>query len=340
MIGNMVVIPESSDVSHQNERTQSTLKRKYRDTISDPSANDLEINEPRAKKMNKVTRARSASSNLSISPRVVYANTRFEAQPSRKPRLVEAINALPLNTFIEQYVPPDVLDRTIRVRCPPNEEDGHQRAGTSDQKREGDVTHEEYAIEIYTASSLPKSYFDACFKLLKSTSAEAYKNSCNGWSPAKKKIEMKLPDMRYMVLVRKRSKTETSEDNKRLLEDGDLGGMLSFMTTYEDGLPVLYCYEVHLAPRLQHQGLGKQFMRIYEDIGRNIALDKAMLTVYKSNESGVKFYERLGFVEDEYSPKPMRLRNGHVKDFDYMILSKPLKHTDQAKHDQTDNGVK
>lgn len=30
-----------------------------------------------------------------------------------------------------------------------------------------------------------------------------------------------------------------------------ISGFLSFMPTYEDGLPVTYCYEIHLAPTVQ-----------------------------------------------------------------------------------------
>lgn len=223
--------------------------------------------------------------------------------------------------------------------CPPNEKIGSQSAAPENKRREDDHAYEEYRVEMYTAASLPKPYFDACFQLLQSTSAEAYKKSCNGWSPAKKKTEMRLPDMRYMVLVRQKGELERRDDTIGLVENSRFGGFLSFMVTYEDHVPVLYCYEIHLAPRLQHQGLGKQLMRIYEDIGRKIGLDKAMLTVYKSNHSGMRFYERLGFVEDEFSPKPMKLRNGHVKDFDYMILSKCLKYTDRPNHDQSGTRV-
>ncbi|KMP07017.1 hypothetical protein CIRG_06698 [Coccidioides immitis RMSCC 2394] len=300
----IMALAAGSDITPQNEARLSTRKRKYQEDIChSASADSLDIDKPcTPRKMNG-------------------AFTTKRPRRAKKPCLVETINSLSLDEFINRYVPPNVLGHTIRVQCSPKTD----AQVTNAVGKVEDEPHEEYSVEIHTSSTLPKHYFDACFALIKFTSAEAYKNSRNGWSPAKKKVEMKLVDMRYMLLLRKKNEGQTSEVQEQSVEDSDLGGMLSFMTTYEDGLPVLYCYEIHLTPRLQHKGVGKQLMRIYEDIGQNIGLEKAMLTVYKSNKSGIKFYERLGYAEDEFSPRPMKLRNGHVKDFDYMVFSKPLK---------------
>lgn len=101
-------------------------------------------------------------------------------------------------------------------------------------------------------------------------------------------------------------------------------GFLSFMVTYEDGKEVVYCYEIHLSENARGKGLGKLLMGKMEDIGRRVGLEKAMLTVFKSNEMAREFYQRNGYVLDEYSPKPRRLRNGTVKEFGYEILSKQL----------------
>ncbi|EEP77897.1 conserved hypothetical protein [Uncinocarpus reesii 1704] len=296
----------------QHAGRSSTQKRKYQDSFPEsPMASNL------------------GSDELHIAKRMNGASAAQRRRLTKKPRLVETVNSLSLDDFIERYVPPHTLTRAIQVPCLSRCQETELRNRENDNE-----DYEQYTIKFYTASTIPKHYFDACFALLKYTSVEAYKNSRNGWSPAKKKAEMKLPDMRYMLLLRQSNEEESQKTTEQSVENGNLGGMLSFMTTYEDGLPVLYCYEVHLAPRLQRKGVGKQLMRVYEEIGRNIGLEKAMLTVYKSNESGVKFYERLGFVEDEFSPKPMKLRNGHVKDFDYMILSKSLKGKAETAQEQ------
>ena len=125
---------------------------------------------------------------------------------------------------------------------------------------------------------------------------------------------MRLPDLRYLLV--------------RLDDDsggtGVVEGFLSFMLTYEDGREVIYCYEIHLVPALRHGGLGGRLMRVLEGIGLEAGVDKAMLTVFVANEGAIEFYGRLGYEEDEYSPKPRRLRNGIVKKADYVILSKEL----------------
>jgi N-alpha-acetyltransferase 40 len=94
------------------------------------------------------------------------------------------------------------------------------------------------------------------------------------------------------------------------------------MTTYEDGKQVLYCYEIHIHPSLQGQGIGRHLMSLFEETGRRIGLEKGMLTVFTANRAAVKFYEMLGYGIDEFSPGPRKLRNGTVKEPDYLIFSK------------------
>jgi ribosomal protein S18 acetylase RimI-like enzyme len=130
---------------------------------------------------------------------------------------------------------------------------------------------------------------------------------------------MKLPDMKYMILRR-----AVSEGGERE-GPGDFAGFLEYMVTYEDGYEVLYCYEIHLTPESQGQGLGEELMARFERVGAHIGLEKAMLTVFKSNRRAMTFYERVGYTEDESSPRPRKLRNGTVKEADYMIMSKNLR---------------
>lgn len=100
---------------------------------------------------------------------------------------------------------------------------------------------------------------------------------------------------------------------------------MSFMLTYEDGVEVIYCYEIHLAQNFQGKGLGRRLIKMMEEVGREAGVDKAMLTVFVANNAALGFYERLGYEEDEYSPQSRKLRNGVVKKSDYVILSRPLK---------------
>ncbi|KAL8993907.1 MAG: hypothetical protein Q9169_005998 [Polycauliona sp. 2 TL-2023] len=166
-----------------------------------------------------------------------------------------------------------------------------------------------YIISLESSSTTTTVDFEACFDLIASSSANAYAASGVGWSPVKKRKEMKLPDLRYL-----------------LLRDSDMQvkGFLSFMSTYEDGVEVVYCYELHLAPEVQKQGLGKHLMGLMETVGSKAGMEKSMLTVFVENEAAMGFYTRLGYTKDDYSPEPRKLRNGKVKLPTYVILSKPL----------------
>lgn len=124
---------------------------------------------------------------------------------------------------------------------------------------------------------------------------------------------MRLPDLRYLVV---KSGAATPAD--------EVEAFLSFMMTYENGHEVIYSYEIHLSEHLRGCGLGKHLMGIMEAVGRKVGVEKAMLTVFLENEGGLKFYERLGYVEDDYSPRVRNLRNGVVKKPDHIILSKAL----------------
>jgi len=206
---------------------------------------------------------------------------------------IEAANALPLAAFVQAYIPTNAPQSAFTIP----------------------KTNIAYSISVQTSTTISPAEFESCFRLIQSTSASAYMASSVDWSPAKKRTEMRLPDLRYL-LVR-------AEDD----DGGGTGvveGFLSFMLTYEDGRDLIYCYEIHLAPALRHGGLGGRLMRILEGIGSKVGVDKAMLTVFVANQGAVEFYSRLGYEEDEYSPKPRRLRNGVVKKADYVILSKVL----------------
>lgn len=185
-----------------------------------------------------------------------------------------------------------------------------------------------YTLDLYSAASIPTADFEACFALIEFTSSGAYKGSSVGWAEGKKRKEMKLPDMRYLIVRNMDTKWTEDDSGKR-----NVLGFLSFMVTYEDGKEVAYCYEIHLQPTAQGLGLGRKLMLTMEDIGRRIGLEKAMLTVFKSNTRALDFYQRrLGFGVDEYSPPPRKLRNGTVKEPDYLILSKRLdEHRDHGQ---------
>lgn len=64
-------------------------------------------------------------------------------------------------------------------------------------------------------------------------------------------------------------------------------------------------------------------MGYFTDVAENIpSVEKAMLTCFVRNKSALKFYEKLGFSKDDYSPRERKLRGGKVVIPDYVILSR------------------
>jgi N-alpha-acetyltransferase 40 len=210
-------------------------------------------------------------------------------------KLVEATNKLDIQQLFAEYLPHSEL---------------HQlEAGV------GESTLSGVSIARVDARGLTSGQLNACLDLVEETSAEDYHASETGWSRTKKRREMKLPDLRYILLS---DPSDTPKDPK-------IVGFVSFMVTYEDGYEVIYIYEIHLSPPLQGKGVGRHLLRAVETIGANVGVEKIMLTVFKANERAANWYRKSGYAVDDFSPPARRLRNGVVKEPTYVILSKPLR---------------
>ncbi|KAJ5206951.1 hypothetical protein N7491_002418 [Penicillium cf. griseofulvum] len=260
---------------------------------------------------------------------------------SSKIPLVEQTNALSIGDFIAQYV------------TPPTQAEEPSKNDTIDQPHPSQTQPQDMTlpprVDVFSASTISADDLEACLDLIEQTSSEAYIASSAGWSRTKKWKEMKLPDMKYLILRgtpndSSDSSGQVPEKQRGIVDNNtpsspkesdepisssitssrNVAGFLSFMVTYEDGKEVVYCYEIHLSPAARGRGVGRLLMGQMERIGRAVGLEKAMLTVFKSNGIARRFYERLGYEVDEYSPRPRKLRNGTIKDVDYLILSKRL----------------
>ncbi|KAF5027768.1 hypothetical protein F66182_146 [Fusarium sp. NRRL 66182] len=176
-------------------------------------------------------------------------------------------------------------------------------------------------LSLVRPANLSAEDLEACYDLVEGTSGEDYRRSSMGWHPAVKKKEMRSPDLRYILV----------KDS-----DSDIKGFTSFMPTFENHEPVVYCYEVHLKPELQ----GK-LMSYVVDVAENIpTVEKVMLTCFVSNASAFTFYQKLGFTKDDYSPRERKLRGGKVVVPDYVILSRQTasKKVDNSRMHQPDAG--
>jgi len=107
-------------------------------------------------------------------------------------------------------------------------------------------TSQPYTLSVHTPSTLSSRDFNACFSLIELTSGDDYRASRDGWKPKAKKKEMKLLDLRYLII-----KTMAEEDKDKEEEEGEVKGFVSVMPTYEDDYETLYVYEIHLHPDLQ-----------------------------------------------------------------------------------------
>lgn len=217
---------------------------------------------------------------------------------TRKPKekgLIERINALTLAQFYDQFFP---LSTAGRLESSTN-----------------------LRITLSTWKEMPSTLRETCINLLELTSRDHYHSSEKGWSRAKKLKEMGHPAMKYLLLHPVNAAPLVGEEGKLVgIEQTD--GFLSFMVTEEDRHEVIYCYELHLQPDLQGKGVGRRMMEVMEMIGSRIGVDKAMLTVFRSNDRAVKAYVSWGYGLDEFSPGPRKLRDGTVKEPSYVILSK------------------
>jgi ribosomal protein S18 acetylase RimI-like enzyme len=222
-------------------------------------------------------------------------------EPSPAEQLKSA-NALPLSEFTELYFPKS-LEYAAR--------DGTQ-----------------YSITPQTSANLGEEELTRCFNLIQETSSADYEASSDGWDPVDKRKEMKEVDMRYLLVRRSPSSSQPrpeSEDNPANV-DSEIVAFLSFMLTTEASELVIYIYEVHSDSCVRGIGLGKFLMGYVEEIGRNAGMLKSMLTVFTRNTHAESFYRRLGYIEDEISPRERKLRRGKVKRPEYLILSKILQH--------------
>lgn len=183
-------------------------------------------------------------------------------------------------------------------------------------------TDQVYSISLARPANMDEATLEACYSLIETTSRDDYAGSALKWRPDHKREEMRSPDLRYIV-VRGPGGTDGTDDTN---EGADVCAFTSLMPTYEEGHPVVYCYEIHLAPTLQGSRLGRVLLGFQSVVAHNLGppVSKVMLTCFLSNARALRFYERQGFVTDATAPTTRRLRGGKTFVPDYTILSKAV----------------
>ncbi|KAL6749531.1 hypothetical protein V8C86DRAFT_2843833 [Haematococcus lacustris] len=69
-----------------------------------------------------------------------------------------------------------------------------------------------------------------------------------------------------------------------------------------DGEPVMYIYEVMVAPAFQRQGLASHMLGLLEEVAWQQGMDKQVLTEFLANKPASALYRRCGFTRDKVSP--------------------------------------
>jgi ribosomal protein S18 acetylase RimI-like enzyme len=180
-------------------------------------------------------------------------------------------------------------------------------------KRSDDAAVEkpETALSIqYTSSvDLSDTRFKQCLDLFETNMGEQYRKSSWGLDMKAKEDELRHEKARYLLL--------TPDD-----ESDELAGFMHFRYDYDDeespAYGVIYVFEIQIDESYQRRGLGKKVMDLVEALTLQSELEKVMLTVFKANESAMKFYLGLDYSIDESSPSKWN------NPADYEILSKAV----------------
>ncbi|XP_074662862.1 uncharacterized protein LOC141915278 [Tubulanus polymorphus] len=144
------------------------------------------------------------------------------------------------------------------------------------------------SIESKKVCDLSKDDVQWAFKLLKDNMQSLYEDSEWGWKD-KEKYEEMTEDKAWYLIAR-------SEDKPV--------GFVHFRFDLEEGDEVLYCYEIQLEKSFRGKGLGKFLMLILELLAHKTQMKKVMLTTFKHNPDGLKFFkEKLNYKVDEISPE-------------------------------------
>lgn len=105
-----------------------------------------------------------------------------------------------------------------------------------------------------------------------------------------------------------------------LYSDKSLAAFASFMQVEEEGLDLLYLYEIQVDERFRESGLGTYLLGAFHRIAATFHLDGTGLTVFSDNQHALSWYLRKGYKVAPFSPQDKILRSGKTIKPDYYIL--------------------
>ncbi|KAH8876478.1 N-alpha-acetyltransferase 40 [Schistosoma japonicum] len=161
-------------------------------------------------------------------------------------------------------------------------------------------------IDCIKACKTDVKIIDELMELLQNNMQSLYSSSSWGWNAEAKRDEA-FSSKSWLIICR----CQNSESQS-------IVGFVSFRFERENNHPVLYCYEIQLYPQFRHLHVGTFLMNTLMSIALASDMHRVMLTVFKSNKTAIKFFEKLGFKTDETDPSLFK----GIKTVDYRILSK------------------
>ncbi|KAJ7070965.1 acyl-CoA N-acyltransferase [Mycena amicta] len=158
-----------------------------------------------------------------------------------------------------------------------------------------------HVFNVKLAEELNQVSRDSIWSIFEANMRTMYTASSFGWNPPEKRAELFDPLSRFILVY-----------------SGDtLVAFVAFRFEFEEGDNVLYCYDLQISEASRRQGLGRVLIKHLAQIGKDLKLQKIMLTVLKANRAALRFYEDVGFKVDSGSPDD-------EDEEDYQILYKNI----------------
>lgn len=182
-------------------------------------------------------------------------------------------------------------------------------------------TNKSYSYYMLHSSQIDETTYSKLFALFEFLMRSMYEKSSWGWNEEEKMSEWKHSRTRLIIVT----KPDTGSTLYEGIQEGKLPdpneSIIAFMCyRFESGSDkseaAFYVYELHVDEEHQRQGLGHDLMQFARVIAIAFKMDKIMLTVFRSNEPALKFYNKLKFKPDKSNPSR--------DEADYTILSSQL----------------
>uniref|UniRef100_A0A1I8IMC5 N-alpha-acetyltransferase 40 n=1 Tax=Macrostomum lignano TaxID=282301 RepID=A0A1I8IMC5_9PLAT len=163
-----------------------------------------------------------------------------------------------------------------------------------------------------SSSSEPRRLPSACaFDLVRSNMRDMYRRSAWGWSDSAKRRELFHPKAYFLLLL------PLPEEAAGVADCGQqqIVGLANFRFDLEDGKPVLYLYEIQVAPDCRRRGIGQRLLACLRRVATGAGMSGVVATVFKFNGVSLEFFAAAGFEQEQ----PAAAADPH-----YAILWLPL----------------